>query len=209
MLENVTLPAINFIRPLVIGSLCVIAICGGVYAIYRHYDNKTASIIDVYTKQIAAQDIVITNDKKITDALQARLASQVATIAPAKAKAQTSKAKAAETVTQIEAKAPQDAQEPIKEVVAVEDQALTDQTEVTQDTQAALDTCQETVRAEEQTIKDQGQEITTVKADLAKTDEALATETKRKERYRVVAATSTGLIVLKVIIAVVFHVPVF
>ncbi len=109
----------------------------------------------------------------------------------------------------MEASAPLPELPAIQELVADENTALADQTQVTTVTQAALDTCQETVKAQGQEIEDQGAEIGTVKEDLAVTQTELQTQTVRKERYRAVAGVSTGLIVLRVIIGIIFHVPVF
>ena len=208
MFENLTIPSPG-IKPILIGISSIIGIAGMLYGGYRYMDGRHQRVLDTYTAKIAAQDKVISADAEMVSQLQGRLAAQVAVIAPAKAQAQSAKAQAEGNVAKVKASAPLDAIPAINQVEGDFETALTDEGKVTEVTQEALDTCQETVNAQAQEITDQATQIGTVKEDLAATQVDLQTQTERKKEYRAVAAISTGLIVLRVIIGIVFHVPLF
>jgi hypothetical protein len=184
MLEDVALPKINVSKTVLLGSGIALIIIGLGYGCTYLEDRSTITERDKYAQQISSMATQIQSDKAVVAGLQAQLVARVAVIAPAKAKAKAQGQKARETVAQIEATAPQDAQEPVREVDAVDQTVIAAETTVADETQAALDTCQEAGAAKDQVITDQGTQINTVKADLAATQADDAKQTERKVWYR-------------------------
>jgi len=103
-------------------------------------------------------------------------------------------------VQEIEAEAPADAQEPIKNVDAIDQTVIAADEVVITDTQDALTTCQETVQGQSQVIQDQGTQIKTEAEAITTSKDALQVQTTRKKRYRMAFLVTVGGILVKVLV---------
>ena len=200
MFESITLPTVKYIKPILICLAALLIIGGSTYTCSYLRDHKAKALQNAYTAKIEAQAKVIDAGKTLVASLQAKLAVQVAQIPVAKVQAQSATAKAKQTVQEIEAEAPADAQEPIKNVDAIDQTVIAADEVVITDTQDALTTCQETVQGQSQVIQDQGTQIVTVQADLATQATDLEVQTTRKKRYRTALLVTVGGILVKVLV---------
>jgi len=147
MFESITLPQIKFTKPILIG-LAGLLILGGLFGAGYFIGSSKRTL--TLTTALKTQEQTIQADK-------ATLATQVAAIPTAQATAQSARAQALTVRAKVEAQATPTALPGIQTVEKSDDAALAAQTQVTTETQNALNTAQKT-------IQDGDSEVTTLKA---------------------------------------------
>jgi len=150
---------------------------------FHIYDRHKANLKLTQDSAIVALASTIITDKQATVTLQTKLSTDLAPIHHLQPIAHAAKTEAIANVLQLETDHPAEKAD-IDLVAQPLEQAITDQEQVTEATQTALDDAQSVDASQDKTIDDQTAQLQNYQADIATTEQQVKTETTRKVWYR-------------------------